>query len=228
MHEERLIQSTDRLAANPLNTAKTAKNMKHILMAATVVAMMTAGACSSNKTDSTKMADEANETRVDSGTTNLQGTDKDERDDAAEFMVKASEAGMYEVEASKLCEQKGTHKDVKSFAKMMVEQHEKAGSDLKKIADEKKVELPVALSPDMQSKLEDLRKTVPGVEFDHAYASMMQDAHEADRDLFKKAAEDVQDLAVKSFASDHLPMIEKHLEMLRPLEKRQDKRKDAM
>lgn len=202
--------------------------MKHVLMAATAAAMLLTAACSSSTTDSTKMAEEANESRVDSGTTALQGTDKDEREDAAEFMVKAAEGGMYEVEASKLCLQKGTHKDVKSFAKMMVEQHTKAAGDLKKIAADKQVELPVALSPDMQGKIDDLRKKAPGVEFDHAYASMMQDAHEKDRDLFKNAAEETQDQAVKGFASTYLPMVEHHLEMLRPLEKRQDKRKDAM
>lgn len=202
--------------------------MKHVLMAATVLAMLGVGACSSNTTDTTKMAEEANESRVDSGATSLQGTDDDEREDAADFMVKAAEGGMFEVEASKLCKEKGTHKDVKSFADMMVSEHTKAAGDLKKIAAEKQVELPAGLSPDKQDKIAELRKTAKGVEFDHAYASMMQDAHEDDRDLFKKAAENIQDQSVKGFATTYLPMVEHHLEMLRPLEKRQDKRKDAM
>lgn len=202
--------------------------MKHVLMAATVVAMLTAGGCSSSTTDTNKMAEEANETRVDSGMTNLQGTSDDQREDAADFMVKAADGGMFEIEASKLCKEKGTHKDVKSFADMMITQHTQAAADLKKIAAEKQVQLPSDLSPEKQDKIAELRKTAKGVEFDHAYASMMQDAHEDDRDLFKKAAEDVQDQSVKGFASTYLPMVEHHLEMLRPLEKRQDKRKDAM
>ena len=201
--------------------------MKTTLYAAVFAGTFLLASCSGKPKDSADVAQDANETMVDSSATALQGDDMGDKKDDSEFMVKAAEGGMFEIETSKLAKEKGTDATVKQIADMMITDHTKASDELKGIAMNKKVELPVALGSDKQGKLDDLSK-MNGVDFDHKYMSLMQDAHEDDVDLFKKNASDAMDADVKAFAAKTLPIIEHHLSMVKPAEEHEDDRKDKM
>jgi putative membrane protein len=51
-----------------------------------------------------------------------------------------------------------SNKRVRDFGAMMIEDHSKAGEQLKSLAASKKVTLPKAISEDRQKKIDELRK----------------------------------------------------------------------
>src|SRR5690606_39857192 len=54
---------------------------------------------------------------------------RDEKKDDAEFLVKAANGGLLEVQAAKLALEKGISKEVKEFAKKMSADHSKANEE---------------------------------------------------------------------------------------------------
>src|SRR6201994_4315213 len=84
------------------------------------------------------------------------------------FFKKAGEAGIAEVEAGKLAQDKGNSQDVKDFGAMMVKDHSAANDKLKGIADGKGVKLPSTSSVgDMANKAK--LEVLTGDTFDKSY-----------------------------------------------------------
>jgi putative membrane protein len=134
--------------------------------------------------------------------------------EGAEFAKKAALGGLFEVELGKLAQQKAAASEVKSFGEMMVQDHGKANDKLKTLAAAKGIELPAALDEKHQKKVEKLSK-LEGAEFDKEYAAVMTKAHEKDHSLFEKAAKDLEDADLKTFASETAPVIARHLEQIK-------------
>lgn len=133
------------------------------------------------------------------------------------FMKDAARAGMAEVESSKLAAQKATDPAIKSFAQKMVDDHTKAGDELKALAQSKGVELPGDVSMMQKGKLKML-SSADGAKFDKRYAdSMGVKAHEDTVKLFQKAANGAKDPDVKAFAAKTLPTLQEHLKLAREL-----------
>lgn len=126
------------------------------------------------------------------------------------FMNDAALGGMVEVEFSKLAKDRALNPRVKNFAEMMINDHGAANNDLKSIAREKNVTLPDNLGKH-QGHLEDLSKK-KGAEFDKAYMKMMVNDHKDVVDEFEKCAQNGTDPDVKTFASQKLPTLRKHLD----------------
>lgn len=126
------------------------------------------------------------------------------------FMNDAALGGMAEVEFSKLAKDRALNPRVKNFAEMMINDHGAANNDLKSIAREKNVTLPENLGKH-QGHLEDLSKK-NGAEFDKAYMKMMVNDHKDVVDEFEKCAQNGTDPDVKTFASQKLPTLRKHLD----------------
>jgi putative membrane protein len=133
-----------------------------------------------------------------------------------EFMMKAAQGGMTEVEASKLAGDKASSDKVKEFASKMVEDHTKANDELKGIASSKNVMLPEKLDSMHQMKVDKLSKS-SGADFDKAYVKAMVMDHEKTVAMFKEEASSGTDPDVKGFASKTLPVIEDHLMMIKQI-----------
>jgi putative membrane protein len=117
------------------------------------------------------------------------------------FMMAAARGDMAEVDLGKLAVQKASSEDVKKFGQRMVDDHSKANDKLEAIAREQHVTLPDTLSAQdkaLQARLDKLS----GEAFDRAYMSAMVRNHRANP-------------AVKTFASDTLPMLQAHLKLAR-------------
>ncbi len=175
------------------------KTMKKILLVFCVAAMISS--CGGNN-DPKKEATEANEQKFDS--TNLENDTK--------FAVAAADGGMLEVELGKLALANSSSKTVKQFAQMMIDDHGKAGEELKMLAASKNITLPSALSNKNQDAYNDLAKK-KGTDFDKAYAYFMVDDHQEDIGEFKKQAEDGKDTDLKNWAAGKVPVLEHHLMM---------------
>jgi putative membrane protein len=136
--------------------------------------------------------------------------------DDANFAVDAANGGMTEVAASQLAQNNATSQRVKDFATMMVQDHTKAGDELKKLAAAKSVTLPAGPSDKNQKKIDDLGKKT-GTDFDKAYVKLMLNDHKDAVDLFKKEADKAKDADIKTFASKTLPTLEMHLDSIKAI-----------
>lgn len=175
----------------------------------------------SDAMETAEESNEATEDAIEDNNTNAGTTadnadasvDEDSFEDAADFAMKAADGGMFEVEASKLAQQKASAANVKSFADRMVKDHSKANDELKALASKKNITLPSMVSKKHQDKLDKLAK-LSGTEFDEEYMEMMDADHEKDVKLFEKASNSNDiDAEVKAFAAKTLPTLRMHAEM---------------
>jgi putative membrane protein len=132
----------------------------------------------------------------------------------ADFLVEAANSGMKELEMAKLAVDKAQHKRVKSFAKMMVNDHEQLNRDLKELATQKQLTLPAAVAPAQQTEINDLKRK-SGTDFDKRFMELMQQEHERDVRKYEDASENHKDSEVQVFAAKTLPKLRAHLDSAR-------------
>jgi len=160
----------------------------------------------SNTDDPVDQALDQNETRMD----NQQGNTGDREDDA-EFAVKAADSGLAEVNASEVAQQKAQDQRVKDFAAMMIQDHTKANEELKALAASKNITLPAAPGEDHLEDIADLN-SYSGADFDKEYMDLMVNNHQKAVNLFEDAADNAEDAELKAYAAKTLPALQKHLE----------------
>jgi putative membrane protein len=125
------------------------------------------------------------------------------------FAKQAAAGGMAEVQLSELAMQRAHSTDVKQFARKMVEDHSKANTELKQIAEKQKLPLPEQLDGKHQDVYDKLSR-LSGPEFDREYMKAMTQDHDATVAKFKNESLYGQDPELKSFAMRTLPLIERH------------------
>src|SRR2546421_2399819 len=128
------------------------------------------------------------------------------------FVMDAGMGGMEEVEMGRVAVQNGASAEVKQFGQRMIDDHTKAGEQLKQVAAQKGITLPTALDAKHQAEVAKLSK-LTGAEFDRAYMSMMVKDHKQDLKEFQDEANRGHDADVKGFASTTLPTLQEHLRM---------------
>lgn len=130
-----------------------------------------------------------------------------------EFLAKATEGGLKEVELGRLASQKASNAEVKAFATRMIADHGKTNAELARIAGN------TAPKPSAE-KLAPPAKltTATGADFDRAYMAEMVMAHQNTVALFEKESRDGQDEALKRFVTEKLPTVRDHLEKARALQ----------
>jgi len=139
---------------------------------------------------------------------------------AQQFVDQAAQSDAFEIAAAKLAIDNAASTDVKNFARKMVAAHTESTAKVKAAA--KKAEPVVTPDPtltDGQNKdLADL-KTKHGAEFDKAYISGQVSAHEKALELMQSYAKDGDTVSLKSAAGEIAPIVQKHLDMARALNK---------
>jgi putative membrane protein len=148
-------------------------------------------------------------------TAKLSGQDKS-------FLKDAAESGNAEVSGSQVALTQSSSADVKTFAQMMVDDHGKAGTELKGLADQKGVK--VSDTPSITKKTEiKLLSERKGSSFDQHYAdSIGVKAHQDTIKLFQKEVDKGTDPDVKAWASKTLPTLQHHLEAAQALKAKTD------
>jgi putative membrane protein len=135
----------------------------------------------------------------------------------AQFVSKAAEGGLFEVEVAKLAADKATDPAVKSFAQMLVDDHTAANDKLKQIASSHSVPLPASMAADKKKEIDQLSK-LSGPKFDQQFVKMVGVAdHRHDIADFEKASKSAKSDDVKSFAESTLPTLKKHLDAAQKL-----------
>lgn len=125
-------------------------------------------------------------------------------DNDRNFMKKAAEGGMKEVEMGRMAEQQGKSADVKAFGQRMVTDHTKANNELMALAGRKGVQL--SNKPPKVPK-------ISGANFDKEYMADMVKDHEEDLAEFQREASNGNDPDVKAFAAKTAKTVQKHLDL---------------
>jgi putative membrane protein len=125
------------------------------------------------------------------------------------FVMKVGQGGMAEVALGKLAVEKGSNKDIKGFGQRMVDDHGKAGAELKAIAQTKNIPWPDA--PSAESKeLQDRLSKLTGSAFDRAYIDAMVGAHRGTVATFHTELQSGSDGEIKAWATKTLPTVQAH------------------
>ena len=127
-----------------------------------------------------------------------------------QFIKKAAEGGLAEVQLGQLATEKADSQDVKQFGQRMVDDHTKANDQLKQVASQKGVTVPDKLSPKDAATKARLEK-LSGKAFDRAYMRDMVMDHTKDVSEFRMESKNAKDPDVKNFASQTLPTLQDHL-----------------
>lgn len=149
------------------------------------------------------------------GVSLAQGAQLDKKD--REFLEKASAGGMEEVIAGKMAQDKGQSADVKSFASMLVTDHDANNQQLQALARQKGVALPDTLPHKQQKKID---KMAQAKDFDNTFIHVQGiEDHKEDIKDFEKASKNAKDPDVKAYASTTLPVLQKHLQRAEEIRK---------
>ncbi|HTM91449.1 MAG TPA: DUF4142 domain-containing protein [Flavisolibacter sp.] len=138
--------------------------------------------------------------------------------DDSMFVMEAGIGGLMEVQAGQLAQQNAQNQRVKDFGGMMVTDHSKANDELKSYAASHGVNLPTTLPADVQKHI-DAMKNMKGAAFDKHYIAMMLDDHKEDVGKFKKETTAANDAQLKTWATNTLPVLQKHLDSVQAIKK---------
>jgi putative membrane protein len=147
------------------------------------------------------------------------GQDKDQPLTDAQFVLKASGAGMAEVDMGNLGVKQATNTEVKKFAQKMVEDHTKANRELMDLAGRKNLKATDEMPAEHQKMRERLAQ-MKGEEFDREYMGMMVKDHVEAVALFEKQSRSGQDEDLKKWAAQTLPTLRDHLRMAQEINRK--------
>ena len=164
-------------------------------------------ACKENPGKDPKEVAEEQNNEMDKQTEEDMNKERDE-----DFLIKATEINMEEIQLSQLALQKGTMADVKTLAQMMLDDHNKAMSDLVALAGRKSIAIPTATTDKVKNAYDNLNGKAAGNEFDKDYCDKMVKGHKDAIDAFEKAANNANDADIKAWAASMLPGLRTHLQ----------------
>jgi putative membrane protein len=137
---------------------------------------------------------------------------------AKEFVPQAAISDMYEVQAGKLAESKGSSAAVKSFGRHMVAAHTQTTANLK--AAIKKAGLDIQPPSQLDSKHQqmlDQLQSASGSDFDQTYISQQESTHQAALKLMQTYAASGDNDALKRAAAKTVRVVKSHIAMLAKL-----------
>ena len=127
-----------------------------------------------------------------------------------QFLRKATDDNLAEIEMAKLALRNASNQDVKNFAQTMVNDYGKTKEQLEKIASSKRVDIPRAPGAKNKATKDRLAK-FSGEQFDNAYMAEMLKDHKDDVTTFRRELNSAQDMDIQQFADKSLPTLESHL-----------------
>lgn len=134
-----------------------------------------------------------------------------------QFVDTMAASDVYEIEAGKLAQEKGTSQAVKDFGAMMIKDHTTSSSNLKAaVGKNPKLMLSPQMTSAQQSKLDQLTAAT-GSRFDQIYSIQQVGAHEEALGLLKDFATSGTDEPLRDFAGKTAPVVEHHLEEAKKL-----------
>lgn len=183
--------------------------MKKLLLAGVAITLLTAPAFSQSPAPKPSVTERT-------GVNSVVGVSPSTQD----FVTEAAISDMFEIESSKLAQQKATDEATKQFAEKMIADHTKTSTDLKGMVSggQVKATLPSAMDSSHKKKLDKLNG-LSGDKFTKQYHSMQVSAHKSAVGLFGRYSKGGKNAELKSWAANTLPTLKDHLKMAKDLNK---------
>jgi putative membrane protein len=134
------------------------------------------------------------------------------------FIKKVARGSTNEVALSQLADSRASNPEIKSFALMMITDHDLANTDLQALALSKGIDISKPVSKGGTDDVSNL-SSKSGVDFDKAFIKNMLSAHQGVVDLFKKEVANGKDPDVVAFAKKYVDTLSMHLEHAKALER---------
>lgn len=136
-----------------------------------------------------------------------------------QFVDFAAQTDMAEANLGQLAENVASSQPVKDYAQMLVTDHTNDFHQLYDTAHQANLNVPNAIDTEINRTMIDPFQKLKGVAFDRHYIQEMIAGHTKAILVYKKEATDAQNPALKTYASEALPVLEKHLAGAKDLEK---------
>jgi putative membrane protein len=134
--------------------------------------------------------------------------------DASTYLAKAGAGDLFEIDSSRAVLKTTQDPQVKSFAQMMIKDHEASTAMLKKAARGADINVPAPrLTTDQQQSL-DAIKAATGKDADKIYLDAQRQGHAAALALHKSYAANGNSQPLKAAAAQIVPVVEHHAAML--------------
>jgi putative membrane protein len=133
------------------------------------------------------------------------------------FVHAAAIGGMAEVELGELAQQKAQSEAVKDFGRRMVEDHGKANERLISIAHDAGIPVPDELDQEHKA-MRDRLEALDGGAFDLAYLEGQVADHQKTAQLLEHEIGSGQQVDLKNFAAETLPVVLEHLRTAQELQ----------
>jgi|GEM_PF-2884405 len=134
----------------------------------------------------------------------LQGQD-------AEFLRRAVEGDRMEIASAQAALGNAQRADTKAAARMLLQDHQASSAKLQQLASRKGWSMPAAVT---SAEADQARMTSAGEDFDARFTAEQVRMHREAIALFRQQAASGSDPDLRQFATDQLPHLEHHLEML--------------
>lgn len=128
------------------------------------------------------------------------------------FVDFAAQTDMVEANLGQLADSVASSQAVKDYAQTIVADHDKDYGQLIQVAQQASLTVPTAIDTEHNKMMIDPFQKLKGAAFDHRYAQEMIAGHTKAIAVYKKEAADAQNPALKSYAEQALPVLQKHLE----------------
>jgi putative membrane protein len=131
--------------------------------------------------------------------------------DAAGYVEQTTISNLFELSAAQAALQKASSDEVRSFARMMLDDHTKAGEQLAEAAKGQDLSLPTSVDARHDQLLQDLASATEQ-DFDRLYMRTQVEAHTAALKLQQDYSSFGANPALKAIATQLVPIIKRHLD----------------
>ena len=136
-----------------------------------------------------------------------------------QFVDFAAQTDMVEANLGQLAGTVASSQPVKDYGQMLVTDHTNDFNQLNDVAHQAGLNAPNAIDAEHNKKMIDPFQKLKGTAFDRRYIQEMIAGHTEAIAVYEKEATDAQNPALKSYAEQALPVLEKHLDGAKALEK---------
>jgi putative membrane protein len=128
----------------------------------------------------------------------------------AQFLARAAEINLEEIQSGQLAQQKSTTSVVKDVGSMMEKAHTQLLKELTALANKRGISIPTSVKSEGMEEYKEL-KNKSAKRFDEEYCEMTIKGHRKAIELFEEVAEDSKDSEIKDWAVATLPTLRMHL-----------------
>ncbi|HTF70967.1 MAG TPA: DUF4142 domain-containing protein [Edaphobacter sp.] len=136
-----------------------------------------------------------------------------------QFVDFAAQTDMVEANLGQLSQTLASSQPIKDYAQMLVADHTKDFNQLDDIAHQANLNRPNAIDAEHNKMMIDPFQKLKGAAFDRRYIQEMVTGHTKAIAVYTKESVDAQNPALKSYAEQALPLLQKHLEEAKALTK---------